>query len=94
MKFGLEESIYKQIKSIVNNSKYHFKLFGSRARGNYKTTSDIDIAIFEKVPKEDEYKIRNEFDELDIIYKIDLVFIDEKIKKELLNSILRDGVDL
>ena len=34
------------------------------------------------------------FDKLDIIYKIDLVFIDEKTKQELLNSIIRDGVDL
>lgn len=95
MKFGLEDSIYKQIKKIEkNNSRYHFKLFGSRARGDYKITSDIDIAIFEKASKEDEYKIRNEFDELDIIYKIDLVFIDKKTKQELLNSIVRDGVDL
>lgn len=95
MKFGLEESVYRQIKSIVNNnSKYHFKIFGSRARGDYKKTSDIDVAIFKNVTKEEEYKIRNEFDKLDIIYKIDLVFIDEKTKQELLNSIIRDGVDL
>ena len=52
------------------------------------------IAIFENVPKEDEYKIRDEFDKINIIYSIDLVFVDEKIKKELLNSILKDGVDL
>ncbi len=95
MEFGLEESIIRKIKNIVkHNSKYHFKLFGSRARGDYKRTSDIDIAIFEKVSKEEEYKIRNEFDELDIIYKIDLVFVDEKIKQELVHSIMRDGVDL
>ena len=31
---------------------------------------------------------------INIIYSIDLVFVDEKIKKELLNSILKDGVDL
>ena len=35
--------------------------------------------------KEKEYEIRNEFDKLDIIYKIDLVFIDNTIKKELLD---------
>lgn len=94
MKFGLEDNVYKQIKNIVeSNKQYCFKLFGSRARGDYKKTSDIDIAIFEKVSKEDEYKIRDEFDELDIIYKIDLVFIDETMKQELLNSIIRDGVD-
>lgn len=95
MKYGLKQEIQEQIQNIVDkNQKYKFKLFGSRARGDYKKTSDIDIAIFENVEKEEEYKIRNEFDELDIIYKIDLVFVHKKTKKELLNSIIRDGVDL
>ena len=95
MKYGLEEGIQKQIKNIVNQyGQFKFKLFGSRARGDYKRTSDIDIAIFENVDKEQEYKIRDEFDKLDIIYKIDLVFVNENIKKELLSSIIRDGVDL
>ena len=95
MKYGLEEETQKQIKNIVNqNGQFKFKLFGSRARGDYKKTSDIDIAIFENVDKEQEYKIRDEFDKLDIIYKIDLVFVNKNIKEELLSSIMRDGVDL
>lgn len=95
MKYGLEEEIQKQIKNIVNrNSQFKFKLFGSRARGDYKKTSDIDIAIFENVDKEREYRIRDEFDQLEIIYKIDLVFVNENIKEELLSSIIKDGVDL
>lgn len=94
MKFGLEDDIYIQIKEIVNrNKKYCFKLFGSRARGDYREISDIDIAIFENASKEDQYKIRDDFDQLNIIYKVDLVFIDSTIKKELLHSIKRDGVD-
>jgi predicted nucleotidyltransferase len=94
MKYGLSEDVYKKIKKVIDrNSKYKFLLFGSRARGNYKTTSDIDIAIKENVPKEDQYKIMNEIDLLDIIYKIDLVFIDENTKDELLESINRDGVE-
>lgn len=44
--------------------------------------------------EEKEYEIRNEFDKLNIIYKIDLVFVTKKTKKELLNSIKKDGVDL
>lgn len=61
MKYGLEEEIQKQIKDIVNQyGQFKFKLFGSRARGDYKRTSDIDIAIFENVDKEQEYKIRDE----------------------------------
>ena len=33
---------------------------------------------------------KNQFDLLDIIYKIDLVFIDENIKKEFLEEILKE----
>ena len=95
MKYGLSEKILNELKEVLDKyENYKFKIFGSRARGDYKDNSDIDIAIFENVPKEDEYKIRDEFDKINIIYSIDLVFVDEKIKKELLNSILKDGVDL
>ena len=90
MKFGLNKEIYNLIK---HNSKYKFKIFGSRARGDYRSNSDIDIAIFKNVTKQDEYKIRNEIDKLDIIYKIDLVFIKDNTKKELLESIKQEGVD-
>ena len=93
MKFGLNEEVYNKIEKIVKeNSKYRFKIFGSRAKNTYKNTSDIDIAVFEEVSKEDEYKIRNEFDLLDIIYKIDLVFVDKNLKKEFLEEILKEGI--
>ena len=95
MKFGLNEEVYNKIEKIVKeNSKYRFKIFGSRAKNTYKNTSDIDIAVFEEVSKEDEYKIRNEFDLLDIIYKIDLVFVDKNLKKEFLEEILKEGTDI
>ena len=95
MEFGLSEEIVNQIKKIVKeNPKYKFKIFGSRAENTYKNTSDIDIAIFENVSKEDEYKIRNEFDLLDIIYKVDLVFINKNTKPEFLNEINKEGVNI
>ena len=94
MKYGLTEETYNRIKEVVeNNKKYKFILFGSRARGDYKKTSDIDIAIKENVSREEQYKIMNEIDLLNIIYKIDLVFIDNKTTPELLKSIKRDGVE-
>ena len=95
MKFGLKDETYKKILKIAkDNNEYKFKIFGSRARGDYKENSDIDIAVFENLNKEDEYKIRNEIDLLDIIYKIDLVFIDKKTKAELVKEIRKEGVDL
>ena len=51
------------------------------------------LAIFKNINREDEYKIRNEIDELDIIYKVDLVFVNDNTKKELLESIEMEGVD-
>lgn len=94
MKYGLSEETYNKIKEVIKKNKdYKFILFGSRARGDYKSTSDIDIAIKENVSREEQYKIMNEIDLLDIIYKIDLVFIDEKTNPELLKSIRRDGVE-
>ncbi len=95
MKFGLSEQIYNKIIKIVkSNNKYTFKIFGSRAKNTFKNTSDIDIAIFENVSKEDEYKIRNEFDLLDIVYKIDLVFISHNTKKQFLEEINKEGIEI
>lgn len=94
-KTGLSESVISSIKDITNkNNKYEFYIFGSRAKGTFKKTSDIDIAVFEEVTDEDKFKIMNEFDLLNIIYKIDLVFINKEIKKELLDSIKKNRIKL
>ena len=93
MNFGLSEEILSQIRRIaIENEKYKFKIFGSRAKNTYKNTSDI--AVFENVSREDEYKIRNSFDLLDIVYKIDLVFINKNTKPEFLNEIIKEGIEI
>lgn len=94
MKFGLSEEIYQEVKRIVKKYPYRFKIFGSRARGNYKRYSDIDIAILKEVEESDEYSIRNDFDLLEIPYTIDLIFVNKNTKEELLNSINEEGIDL
>ena len=95
MNFGLSKETLNQIREIVKeNPKYKFKIFGSRVKNTYKRTSDIDIAVFENVSKEDEYKIRNSFDLLNIVYKIDLVFINPDTKLEFLNEIKKEGVEI
>lgn len=91
--FGLSNEIYEKIMNIVKKYEYKFILFGSRARGDYKKNSDIDIAI-EHVKEEDIYKIQNDFDLLDIPYTFDLVIIKEDTNKDLLKSIKNEGVKL
>lgn len=92
--FGLSKRIYEQIISIIKKYDLKFVIFGSRARGDYKVNSDIDIAIFGKIDEKTEYDIRNEFDKLDIPYTIDLVFVEKGIRKELEESIKKEGVKL
>ena len=93
--FGLSEDVLNEIKKIIReNPKYQFKLFGSRAKNTYKDTSDIDIAVFGDISRDDEYKIRNSFDMLNTIYKIDVVFVNDTTKKQFLNEIIKEGVEI
>ena len=91
--FGLSKEVYEKIKNIIDKYECDFILFGSRARGDYKYNSDVDLAI-ENVKEEDIYKIKNDFDLLDTPYTFDLIFIKEDTKDELLISIKREGVKL
>ena len=94
MKYGLSDENYLKIKNVINKfSNYEFKIFGSRARGDYKNNSDIDIVVLGDVTQEDEFLILNEFDKLNIIYTIDVIFMKKTEKQSLIDSILKEGVD-
>lgn len=93
MKFGLSEKNYQEIKRALQKFPYKFLIFGSRARGDYKNESDIDLAVLESINDDEKNKIRNELDKLNIIYMIDLVFVEESAKKELIDSIKKEGVE-
>ena len=93
MKYGLSEISYKKIKEVIDKySDYEFIVFGSRARGDYKNSSDLDLAIRGSVEEEKQFEILNSFDLLDIPYMIDLVFMCKIEKEELIESIKRDGI--
>ena len=93
MEFGLSEAINKSIREIVNKYSYTMKIFGSRATGKYRENSDIDIAVFGDVSKDDKFSIMNDFDLLDIPYMIDLVFVSELTNEELIKEIETKGVE-
>ena len=93
MNYGLTERSYQKIKKVINKySDYEFIVFGSRARGDYKNGSDLDLAVKGEIDEKNYYAILNSFDLLDIPYMIDIVFICKVKKKELLDAIQRDGV--
>lgn len=92
MKFGLRDEIYIRIEEITKKYKYKFVVFGSRARGDYKNNSDIDIAVLGEISDEDFYKIQNDFDSIDMEYMLDIVFENKVENTELLENIKKEGI--
>jgi nucleotidyltransferase substrate binding protein (TIGR01987 family) len=78
---------YPEIKKIM--------LFGSRARGDCHERSDYDLAVFSvgKNPVQI-LSFQNELDEMDTIYKFDVVAVNDDTDFELMENILREGVVL
>lgn len=94
MEFGLSNKIVKEIKNISSKYKNTFYIFGSRARGDYNKSSDIDIAVLGEISKIDKFNILNEFDMLEMPYMIDVVFVQELSNKKLIENIINQGVEI
>lgn len=87
---GLPEKVIESIKAVFK--KYQqietVKIFGSRAIGNFKHNSDIDLAIFgEDLGIDLESKIWMDLDDLPLPYKFDVKVYDlinnENLKKHI-----------
>ena len=87
---GISDVVLQQIRSFAQ--KYQIErifLFGSRARGDFHRTSDIDLAI----SGGDFANFSIDVDELtDTLLKYDFVNLDGAVQEELLESIQREGV--
>ena len=95
MALGLDEGLIQSIQEIGRNySIEKIVLFGSRARGDYKPTSDIDLAVFLMPEFKNRGRMTSDIDDLNTLLKIDLVFINEHIDPKLLENIEREGVFL
>lgn len=70
-------------------------LYGSRAKGNYKNGSDIDITLKgDKLDLPMLYKIENSLDDLMLPYKIDLSLYAHIKNSNLVEHIDRVGKEL
>ena len=96
-KFGLDEKVIEGIVNILK--KYEevesAKIFGSRAREDYRKASDIDIALFgDNLTSSINTKIYFEIDDLYLPYKIDLInFNSISPDNTIRDNILREGVE-
>lgn len=96
MRFGLQDDIIEKLVKVFEANPKVDKayVFGSRAKGNYRDDSDIDIALKGyQLTLDDMLKMSVAFDDKGIKYKIDLLDYNEIKEPELLGHIDRVGVE-
>ena len=82
MKFGLSDKVIDEINGVFRKHSEVEKvlIFGSRAKGNYRPGSDIDLAVIGSgLDFRQLFKISCEIDDLELLYGVDL--IDYQAKK-------------
>ncbi|GAB4204862.1 MAG: nucleotidyltransferase domain-containing protein [Bacteroidia bacterium] len=95
MMYGLKISTIQSIQDVLKKYPEVEKaiLYGSRAKGNYKPGSDIDLTLIgDKLNLTILQKIENELDELLLPYRIDLSIHKQIKNTELLEHIARVGI--
>lgn len=67
-------------------------LFGSRARGDFNSSSDYDIAVFGGDQTERLY-FQSDIEDLNTLYKIDLLFVNSNtLSSPIYSNIQKDGL--
>jgi len=96
MNFGLPDKAIKQIQSVLARYPQVKKsvLYGSRAKGNYKKGSDIDMTLKgeEDLTLNVLYRIMDEIDDLLLPYTFDLSIFRHINDPDVLEHIQRVGV--
>lgn len=96
MKYGLSDSTRQKICEVLARFPQVEKavLYGSRAKGNYKNGSDIDLTLFghPELTLKLLNRIMDAIDDLLLPYTIDLSIFDDLGDVELVEHIQRVGV--
>ncbi len=96
MKYGLPQSTVEKICAVLNHYPQVEKaiLYGSRAKGNYKNGSDIDLTLrgSADLTLNVIYKILDDLDELLLPYTIDLSIFTDIRDLHVIEHIQRVGV--
>lgn len=92
----VEQKIKKIVKYLVEKTKpIRIILFGSRAKGNNRKSSDIDLAVDTKtkIDFRTKRKIKEEVKKISGLYSVDIVYLSE-VDKDFKNLISSTGIVL
>lgn len=95
MKYGLSESTIQKICTVLSRHPRVEKaiLYGSRAKGNFKNGSDIDLTLHgTELTLHVIYRILDDLDELLLPYTIDLSAFKDIGDPDVIEHIQRVGI--
>jgi predicted nucleotidyltransferase len=96
MRFGLKDTTIQKIQFVLARYPQVEKaiLYGSRAKGNYKTGSDIDLTLLggEDLTLKILYRIMEEIDDLLLPYTFDLSIFHDISDAAVIEHIQRVGM--
>lgn len=95
MKYGLEDHIIDQIIDRLKNFVFIEKvvIYGSRAKGNFKEGSDIDLCLYGKeIDRSSLLRVELALDDLLLPYTFDLSAYNLLTNPELIAHINRRGI--
>lgn len=95
MKYGLADSTIRKIRAVLKKYEQVDQaiLYGSRAKGNFKDGSDIDLTLRgEGLTLNVLYRILDDIDDLLLPYTIDLSILNDIEDPDVLEHIRRVGV--
>lgn len=95
MRYGLKDNIVESIVQVFSSHEEVNKvvLYGSRAKGNYKEGSDIDLTLIgNNLNLKDLNRISLELDDLLLPYTFDISLFHQISNSELIDHINRVGV--
>ncbi|MDC9722283.1 MAG: nucleotidyltransferase domain-containing protein, partial [Urechidicola sp.] len=93
--YGLKEKHIKAINSVFSKYPQIEKtiLYGSRAKGNYRNGSDIDLTLVgDDLDLTTLFKIETKLDDLLLPYKMDLSILHKIENQDLVDHIERVGI--
>ena len=93
--FGLRDDELEIIKEKFQKNNFDLDkvfIFGSRAMGNFRKNSDIDLVYFGEKNENDFYNLKTDLEEKTFLpYKFDILFFDEIKNDELKKHIKKYG---
>nr|WP_326216262.1 nucleotidyltransferase domain-containing protein [uncultured Oscillibacter sp.] len=88
------EQIYHQLGALARQyGARKLILFGSRARGDFRERSDIDLAVY-GMPPENRTSFWLDAEDLSTLLTLDIVHVTPDMDSEFVSNIEKDGVIL